>query len=375
MAAQRPPNAPSVPETIDDADVIDDADIVEIDETAPPQRSPIGRPLPFGANPGGALPPQGATPGHTPAAGQPLFGQPGSAQAPSPVVRQAPFGEETAPAQRSPLAAALPFRHAKVAPSTVAIPMPTDEDLRRLAQGGPDPSAAAAAARPAGAPAPDAAARAKLEQAKTVAFAMPPPMDSPSAQTPHRAAPPQYPQYPQYPPQTPAPQAHGPQGYPPHTPAPQPPPSQPHAPQGYPPHPSAPPPPPSQPHAAHAPAPQPPPSQPRAPQAHSAPPSQPPLQAPAHASPVPAGGGPVAAMSTGHFGLSIEQYAALCAELAVFPQAAETIFAQYGLASRKDRLTADLAWQERLRADNALMQRWQSLYLHYHEYYHRQGRR
>lgn len=95
---------------------------------------------------------------------------------------------------------------------------------------------------------------------------------------------------------------------------------------------------------------------------------------PSHAPP-PAGGGPVPASSTGHFGLSIEQYAALCAEVAVFPQAAEATFAKHGLAARKDRLTADLAWQERLRDDPALMQRWQGLYLHYHEHYSRMSKR
>jgi hypothetical protein len=91
--------------------------------------------------------------------------------------------------------------------------------------------------------------------------------------------------------------------------------------------------------------------------------------------PPPAGGGPVPAKSTGHFGLSMEQYAALCAEIAVFPRTGEAIFAKYGLASLKDRMTADLGWQERLRADAALMARWQSLYLHYHEWYSRQGAR
>jgi len=92
-------------------------------------------------------------------------------------------------------------------------------------------------------------------------------------------------------------------------------------------------------------------------------------------SPLPAGGGPVAAKSTGHFGLSIEQYAALCAEVAVSPQAADAIFTKYGLGARRDQITADLAWQERLRADNALMLKWQSLYLHYHEHYSRAARR
>ncbi len=83
----------------------------------------------------------------------------------------------------------------------------------------------------------------------------------------------------------------------------------------------------------------------------------------------------MAARSTGHFGLSIEQYAALCAEVTIFPDRADAIFAQYGLGVRKDRLTADAAWQDRLRADHALMARWQSLYLYYHEYYHRLAKR
>lgn len=203
--------------------------------------------------------------------------------------------------ERSPLAAALPFRHAKSdAPATMAIPMPTPEDLRRLAGGGPDPSAALA--RPLGAPSPTdqaRAARAKLEQASTVAFAMPPLPATPAAGPP--------------PPQ------------PPHSPSP--------------------------PHGASLPT--------------------GPLPPPPGASPVPAGGGPVAAKSTGHFGLSIEQYAALCAEIAVFPDRGEAIFAQYGLGARKDRMTADLAWQDKLRADHALMARWQGLYLHYHDHYSR----
>ncbi len=195
----------------------------------------------------------------------------------------APFGEETAAAEPSPLAAALPFRHARPQAQearTVGFPMPTPEDLRRLASGGPDlsaprppsgppPAAAArppsgpppaAAPRPAGAPPPAARARvdrAALENAKTVAFAMPP--DT----------------------------------------------------------------------------------------------------------------GPAAPASPQHFGLTLEQYAILCAEIAVFPERAEAIFTQYGLAARQDRLTADAAWQEKLRADHALMARWQALYLHYHEHYAR----
>lgn len=269
MAAQRPPgNAPPPPETLDDSELID------IDETAPPQRSPLKGVLPFGA--GGPRPP---TPPPPPA--------------PPPAPR---FGEETAPAERSPLAAALPFRHAKPGASTVAIPMPTPEDLRRLAGGPPQQPVTPGLKGPL-----SAADRARMEQAKTVAFAAMPP-------------------------------GFGDPGYSQTTPA------------------------------AHS----------ASPAATSpSPHQQSPLQAPSHASPVPAGGGPVAARSTGHFGLSIEQYAALCAEVAILPDAAEATFAKYGLAARKERLTADAAWQDRLRADNALMQRWQSLYLYYHEYYAR----
>jgi len=319
MAAARPPYHEPPPDTIDDAELI-------IDQTAPPQKSPIQRPLPF------------AGPGRAPAAPP---APPRPAPPPKPPT---PYGEETAAPQRSPLAAALPFRHAKLnvpspqgapnpgplhAPSaapnpgapraasvsmgpqtapnpgalraasvsmgpqtapnpgalrapepTMALPMMTPEALAQMMAGGPD--ASAAAAKPLGG-APDRARleRAKLEQARTVAFAMPPGFD-PTAGA-----------------------------------------------------------------------------------------AQKPLTAPPGAAPVPSGGGPVAAKSTGHFGLSIEQYAALCAEVAVFPERGEAIFTQYGLAERKDRITADLAWQDRLRADNALMARWQSLYLYYHDYYQR----
>lgn len=189
MAARLPGDAP-LPETIDST----------IDETAPPQRSPLRGALPFG-------PPRPDVP---------------AAPRPGPRVQQAPSGEETAPPMRSPLAAALPFRRAKPTASTMAIAMPTAEDLRRLAG------------------------------------------------------------------------------------------------------------------------------------ARSGPPSAP-LQGPK--------------------GLSLEQYAALCAELAVFPDASEVTFVRYGLGDLGERSAADIAWQERLRADPAQMQRWQSLYLHYHEHYSQPGGR
>jgi hypothetical protein len=77
--AERPPGLdPLLETTVDD---------FNIDETAPPQKSPLKGVLPFGPRP--------------PA--------------------QAPFGDETAPPQKSPLAAVLPFRHGRPAASTVAI--------------------------------------------------------------------------------------------------------------------------------------------------------------------------------------------------------------------------------------------------------------
>lgn len=84
---------------------------------------------------------------------------------------------------------------------------------------------------------------------------------------------------------------------------------------------------------------------------------------------------PPGASSGGAPRLSIEQYAALCAEVSVSPETAEATFAKYGLASPEERAAADLEWQERLRADAALMQRWQTLYLHYSEQLYLTGRR
>ena len=63
--------------------------------------------------------------------------------------------------------------------------------------------------------------------------------------------------------------------------------------------------------------------------------------------------------------LTLEQYAALCAELAMFPNAVEQTFSRYRLTSLRDRLSVDLAWRERLRRDPAENARWQALYAHY----------
>ncbi|MDI1448336.1 hypothetical protein [Polyangium sp. 6x1] len=60
--------------------------------------------------------------------------------------------------------------------------------------------------------------------------------------------------------------------------------------------------------------------------------------------------------------LSLEQYAALCAELAASPGRAEETFARYGLTALESRRAVDEAWKERLRREPELYRRWQSLY-------------
>lgn len=68
-------------------------------------------------------------------------------------------------------------------------------------------------------------------------------------------------------------------------------------------------------------------------------------------------------------GLTLEQYASLCAELAVFPQQVEMIFRKYGIASLRERLTLDLAWQERLRHNLLEYVEWHEFYQRYQTYW------
>jgi hypothetical protein len=60
--------------------------------------------------------------------------------------------------------------------------------------------------------------------------------------------------------------------------------------------------------------------------------------------------------------ITLEQYAWLCAELAVFSRSADQVFAKYGLHALQERLTTDLAWQEQLRRDPSAFRRWQAYY-------------
>ncbi|CAN94279.1 hypothetical protein sce4116 [Sorangium cellulosum So ce56] len=71
--------------------------------------------------------------------------------------------------------------------------------------------------------------------------------------------------------------------------------------------------------------------------------------------------------------LSLAQYASLCAELAVFPGAAEAIFQRYGLRSQQARRAVDAAWKERLGRDTAAHGAWQEMYRRYHDYWTKRG--
>ncbi len=56
--------------------------------------------------------------------------------------------------------------------------------------------------------------------------------------------------------------------------------------------------------------------------------------------------------------LTLQQYAALCAELAVFPARTEEIFQRYGLGERRLRAMVDGTWQARLRQSPAEKEAW-----------------
>lgn len=73
--------------------------------------------------------------------------------------------------------------------------------------------------------------------------------------------------------------------------------------------------------------------------------------------------------------LTLEQYAALCAELAAAPQATDAVFTRYGLVSSRDRSEADLSWRERLRHNPVEYRLWQEHYQRYQAYWQERARR
>ncbi|WP_437816527.1 hypothetical protein [Sorangium sp. So ce1078] len=71
--------------------------------------------------------------------------------------------------------------------------------------------------------------------------------------------------------------------------------------------------------------------------------------------------------------LPLAQYAALCAELALFPAAAEEIFRRYGLGSVEKRSAVDTAWKERLREQPTEYARWEEMYRRCHANFAKRG--
>jgi hypothetical protein len=71
--------------------------------------------------------------------------------------------------------------------------------------------------------------------------------------------------------------------------------------------------------------------------------------------------------------LSLDQYASLCAELTVFPWAAEEIFRRYGLEASEKRYAVDAVWKERLQHDRKQYEMWQRSYWKHHEHWTKRG--
>jgi hypothetical protein len=71
--------------------------------------------------------------------------------------------------------------------------------------------------------------------------------------------------------------------------------------------------------------------------------------------------------------MSLEQYAAFYAELAVFPDRTTSILQRYGLAAVKARQALDEAFARRFHADPAEERRWRALVHHYENWYRRES--
>jgi hypothetical protein len=67
--------------------------------------------------------------------------------------------------------------------------------------------------------------------------------------------------------------------------------------------------------------------------------------------------------------LTVEQYAAFCAELEVFPSQAAQIHRTYGVAGADARRALDDAFARRFRADPPLQRTWEALVAHYGQWY------
>ncbi len=69
--------------------------------------------------------------------------------------------------------------------------------------------------------------------------------------------------------------------------------------------------------------------------------------------------------------LTVEQYAAFCAELAVLPANTKQIHEKYGVVSLDVRAALHEAFAQRFGADPTLQRRWRALVAHYTDWYRR----
>ena len=63
--------------------------------------------------------------------------------------------------------------------------------------------------------------------------------------------------------------------------------------------------------------------------------------------------------------LTLDQYASMCAELAVFADRADAVFAKYGLTDVRRRAAVDAAWKERLSRYPSERAEWERRYWQY----------
>jgi hypothetical protein len=73
--------------------------------------------------------------------------------------------------------------------------------------------------------------------------------------------------------------------------------------------------------------------------------------------------------------LTVEQYAALCAELAVSPNQAADIHRKYRVVSAAARAALEAAFAQQFRSDPTLHRRWRSLVDHYGVWFRREAPR
>jgi Meckel syndrome type 1 protein len=113
------------------------------------------------------------------------------------------------------------------------------------------------------------------------------------------------------------------------------------------------------------------PARPVAAQADAAPAPAPPAEASA---PAPEGTREATALAPHLATMTIEQYAALCAECAVHPGWTAQVHARYQIQSEAERAALDGRWGERMAGNEELVRLWQWHYARFEQWFRQQGR-